>query len=156
MVSFQCRRALRCLDLQDRDLLRRELDRFRRQSGFLRRASSNRTGTLRKPIDLVLGGAAQKAFNLTEESDEVRNRYGRDSFGDKALLARRLVESGVTFVTMSDAWGHWDHHGDEVQWGGIAKGLTPMLPVLDRGITASDQRSGSARTAGDDSCDRHW
>ena len=42
----------------------------------------------------------------------------------------------MTFVTLSDAWGHWDHHGDEVRWGGIVKGLTPMLPVLDRGITA--------------------
>ena len=56
--------------------------------------------------------------------------------GQKALLARRLVEAGVTFVTLSDAWGHWDHHGDEVQWGGIVKGLTPMLSVLDRGLTA--------------------
>lgn len=56
--------------------------------------------------------------------------------GQKALLARRLVEAGVTFVTLSDAWGHWDRHGDEVQWGGIVKGLTPMLPVLDRGLTA--------------------
>lgn len=86
--------------------------------------------------NLVLGGAAQKAFDLGEEPEEVRNRYGRDSLGEKALLARRLVEAGVTFVTMSDAWGHWDHHGDEVQWGGIVKGLTPMLPVLDRGLTA--------------------
>ena len=121
--------------LQDRDQLRRELDLFRRRTDssvdFQRQDRYTQ-----EAFDLVLGGAAQKAFDLTSEPDSVRDRYGRDSFGDKALLARRLVDAGVTFITMSDAWGHWDHHGDEVQWGGIAKGLTPMLPVLDRGITA--------------------
>ncbi len=121
--------------LQDRDQLRRELDLFRRRADssvdFQRQDRYTQ-----EAFDLVLGGAAQNAFDLNSEPEHVRDRYGRDSFGDKALLARRLVESGVTFVTMSDAWGHWDHHGDEVQWGGIAKGLTPMLPVLDRGLTA--------------------
>jgi len=121
--------------LQDRDQLRRELDLFRRRTDssvdFQRQDRFTQ-----EAFNLVLGGAAQKAFDLTSEPDSVRDRYGRDSFGDKALLARRLVDAGVTFITMSDAWGHWDHHGDEVQWGGIAKGLTPMLPVLDRGLTA--------------------
>ncbi len=121
--------------LQDRDQLRRELDRFRKSLdtsiGYQQQDQYTQAA-----YDLVLGGAAQRAFDLTQEPDSVRNRYGRDSLGEKALLARRLVEAGVTFVTLSDAWGHWDHHGDEVQWGGIVKGLTPMLPVLDRGITA--------------------
>ena len=121
--------------LQDRDQLRRELDLFRRRTDssvdFQRQDRYTQ-----EAFNLVLGGTAQKAFDLTKEPDSVRDRYGRDSFGDKALLARRLVDAGVTFITMSDAWGHWDHHGDEVQWGGIAKGLTPMLPVFDRGLTA--------------------
>ncbi|MEJ7593829.1 MAG: DUF1501 domain-containing protein [Planctomycetaceae bacterium] len=121
--------------LQDRDQLRRELDMFRRRVdssvGF-----QQQDRYTQEAFNLVLGGAAQKAFDLSDEPEAVRNRYGRDSFGDKALLARRLVDAGVTFITMSDAWGHWDHHGDEVQWGGIVKGLTPMLPVLDRGLTA--------------------
>ncbi len=121
--------------LQDRDQLRRELDLFRRRVDSSVSFQQQDRYT-QEAFDLVLGGAAQKAFDLSDEPDEVRNRYGRDSFGDKALLARRLVDSGVTFVTMSDAWGHWDHHGDEVQWGGIARGMTPMLPVLDRGLTA--------------------
>lgn len=121
--------------LQDRDRLRRELDLFRHHldSSVSFQRQDRYT---QEAVELVLGGAARKAFDLSEESGEVRNRYGRDSFGDKALLARRLVDAGVTFITMSDAWGHWDHHGDEVQWGGIVKGLTPMLPVLDRGLTA--------------------
>ena len=121
--------------LQDRDQLRRELDLFRRRVDSSVSFQQQDRYT-QEAFDLVLGGAAQKAFDLSEEPDEVRNRYGRDSFGDKALLACRLVDAGVTFITMSDAWGHWDHHGDEVQWGGIVKGLTPMLPVLDRGLTA--------------------
>ena len=121
--------------LQDRDQLRRELDLFRRRVDSSVSFQQQDRYT-QEAFNLVLGGAAQKAFDLSGEPDAVRGRYGRDSFGDKALLARRLVDAGVTFVTMSDAWGHWDHHGDEVQWGGIVKGLTPMLPVLDRGLTA--------------------
>ena len=121
--------------LQQRDQLRQQLDALRQHVdtsvGF--RQQDRYT---QEAYDLVLGGAAQKAFDLSTEPEELRDRYGRDSLGEKALLARRLVESGVTFVTLSDAWGHWDHHGDEVRWGGIVKGLTPMLPVLDRGITA--------------------
>ena len=121
--------------LQNRDQLRRELDLFRRRVDSSVSFQQQDRYT-QEAFNLVLGGAAQKAFDLSAEPDEVRDRYGRDSFGDKALLARRLVDAGVTFVTLSDAWGHWDHHGDEVQWGGIVKGLTPMLPVLDRGLTA--------------------
>lgn len=121
--------------LQDRDHLRRQLDLYRGQLetsvGF-----QQQDRYTQEAYELVLGGTARKAFDLSQESDETRNRYGRDSLGEKALLARRLVEAGATFITLSDAWGHWDHHGDEVQWGGIVKGLTPMLPVLDRGVTA--------------------
>lgn len=121
--------------LQNRAGLQRELDRLKRQAetseGFLKQDRYTH-----EAFDLVVGGAAQQAFDLSKEPDSLRDRYGRDSLGEKALLARRLVEAGVTYVTLSDAWGHWDHHGDEVRWGGIAKGLTPMLPVLDRGLTA--------------------
>ncbi len=133
--KFSLPKGIEVARLQDRNTLRTELDRFRRSldtsPGF-----QQQDRYTQEAYDLVLGGAAQGAFDLSQESDAVRNRYGRDSLGEKALLARRLVEAGVTFVTLSDAWGHWDHHGDEVQWGGIVKGLTPMLPVLDRGLTA--------------------
>ncbi len=44
---------------------------------------------------------------------------------------RSLVEAGVTFVLVSGAWGYFDHHGDEVRWGGIVKGLKPLLPRID-------------------------
>jgi|LauGreDrversion4_2_1035121.scaffolds.fasta_scaffold16502_2 hypothetical protein len=132
---FSLPRGIEVPRLQDRDGLRRQLDRFRRQMDGSA-AFQQQDRYAHEAFELVLGGAAQQAFDLSHEPASVRDRYGRDSLGEKALLARRLVEAGVTFVTLSDAWGHWDHHGDEVRWGGIVKGLTPMLPVLDRGITA--------------------
>jgi uncharacterized protein (DUF1501 family) len=58
--------------------------------------------------DLVTSPEAQKAFDIHSEPDSVRERYGRTGFGQRALLARRLVEAGVPFVTLYD--GGWDHH----------------------------------------------
>jgi uncharacterized protein (DUF1501 family) len=86
--------------------------------------------------EVLMTGNAQRAFNLDAETPAMRDRYGRDSIGEKALLARRLVEAGSTFVTVSGAWGYFDHHGDEVKWGGIKKGLTPLLPSVDRTLHA--------------------
>ncbi len=86
--------------------------------------------------EVLMTGRAQRAFNLDEETPAMRDRYGRDSIGEKALLARRLIEAGSTFVTVSGAWGYFDHHGDNVKWGGIKKGLTPLLPVVDRTLHA--------------------
>lgn len=121
--------------LRDRDQLRKSLDRLKRQADASRNLSLQDRYT-QEAYNLVLGGAAQRAFDISNEPKSIRDRYGRDSMGEKALLARRLVEAGVTYVVMSDAWGHWDHHGDEVRWGGIVKGLKPMLPVVDRGVCA--------------------
>lgn len=57
---------------------------------------------------LVLSNDAQKAFDIGLEPEKVRAKYGRNSFGQRALLARRLVEAGVPFITLDD--GGWDHH----------------------------------------------
>jgi hypothetical protein len=59
--------------------------------------------TLMKSKDL-------KAFDLKEEDDAVRDRYGRNKFGQGCLLAKRLVENGVRFIEVDD--GGWDTHGD--------------------------------------------
>ena len=64
----------------------------------------------RQGFSLITSPAAQAAFDIHKEPDEVRSRYGRNSFGQRALLARRLVEAGVPFVTLND--GGWDHHAD--------------------------------------------
>src|SRR5262245_5052302 len=65
----------------------------------------------RQALEMVLSGKAQRAFRLDLEPDRVRDTYGRNSFGDRILLARRLVEAGVTFVTVSPIFGFFDNHG---------------------------------------------
>jgi hypothetical protein len=59
-------------------------------------------------IDLVGSSQAQQAFDIERESDKVREAYGRNDFAQRLLLARRLVEVGVSFVTVYT--GGWDHH----------------------------------------------
>lgn len=119
--------------LQDRQSLRREFDRL--QASLDRSETMTRTDRYsQQAFEFVLSGRAQKAFAIDEESPQLRDAYGRDSIGEKALLARRLVEAGVSFTVVSGAWGYFDHHGDEVRWGGIEKGLKPLLPRIDQVI----------------------
>ncbi|WP_020475287.1 DUF1501 domain-containing protein [Zavarzinella formosa] len=77
---------------------------------------------------MILSGEARKAFAIDEESEKLRDRYGRTTFGQSCLLARRLVESGVRFVTVN--YGGWDHHGK------IFEGLDRKLPEFDRGFSS--------------------
>jgi Protein of unknown function (DUF1501) len=63
-------------------------------------------------LDLMRSERAKKTFAIEDEPDAVRDRYGRTSTGQGALLARRLVEAGVRFVTVSRGVGAWDHHGN--------------------------------------------
>jgi hypothetical protein len=60
--------------------------------------------------DLISSPEAQRAFDIHSEPAEMRDAYGRNSFGQRALLARRLVEAGVPFITLYE--GGWDHHSD--------------------------------------------
>jgi hypothetical protein len=61
-------------------------------------------------VSLISSPAAQRAFEIHRESDTVREAYGRTAFGQRTLLARRLVEAGVPFVTLNN--GGWDHHSE--------------------------------------------
>ncbi len=72
---------------------------------------------------LVLSKDAQKAFDIHSEPAATRERYGRNGFGQRALLARRLVEAGVPFVTLYD--GGWDHHTD------LFNAYTKRMPAWD-------------------------
>jgi hypothetical protein len=126
-------RGLSVARLQDRDDLRRRFDLLRRELDS-KDAMAQMDGYTQQAYNMVLSGAARRAFRTDQEPDRLRDAYGRDSLGEKALLARRLVEAGVTFVLVSGAWGYFDHHGDEVVWGGIVKGLKPLLPRVDRVI----------------------
>ncbi|MFO0060711.1 MAG: DUF1501 domain-containing protein, partial [Planctomyces sp.] len=62
----------------------------------------------RQGFSLVTSVQAQQAFDIHQEPEAVRDRYGRNSFGQRCLLSRRLVEAGVPFVSVYD--GGWDHH----------------------------------------------
>lgn len=67
-----------------------------------------------RAVDLLTSPATKKAFALHEESPKLRDRYGRNTYGQSVLLARRLVEAGVRFVTVyySAGIGGWDTHKD--------------------------------------------
>jgi hypothetical protein len=119
----------------DRRDLQRQLDGFKRNVDGNSEIQAADEYT-HQAYDMLTSGRAQKAFNLEQETDKMRDFYGRDSIGEKALMARRLVESGVTFVLVSGAWGYFDHHGDDVRWGGIEKGLKPLMPRVDRTLNA--------------------
>jgi hypothetical protein len=123
-------RGVQVSQLQDRNDLRRQFDGLRAELDATENLMRLDHYT-QQALDMVLSSKAQKAFQMDEEPDRLRDAYGRDSLGEKALLARRLVEAGVTFVLVSGAWGYFDHHGDEVRWGGIVKGLKPLLPRVD-------------------------
>jgi hypothetical protein len=91
-------------------------------------------------LELLTGQRARDAFDLTNEPAPVRERYGNHLWCQQALLARRLVEAGAAFVTIDlsyhTASGTWDNHGDNIPpYGGISKGLRPLLPLFDHLIT---------------------
>ena len=79
-------------------------------------------------MQIISSTEAQTAFDIHQEPDSVRDAYGRDSFGQRALLARRLVGAGVPFVTLYH--GGWDHHTD------IFKSLDKKLPPFESSIAA--------------------
>jgi hypothetical protein len=102
--------------------------------GFRREA--DRTGLMdgldaftHKAFDMITSPAAQRAFAMNTEPEKSRERYGRSSMGQSMLLARRLVEAGVTFVTV-DAGG-WDTHGNNFEELKKRK-----LPQFDQGWSA--------------------
>ncbi len=95
-------------------------------------------------FDLMRSPLALKAFDVAQEPEKLRDRYGRTSMGQGALLARRLVESGVRFVTISRGDNAWDHHGNIFPT--LANDFLPELDkafatlledLSDRGMLAS-------------------
>ncbi len=82
-----------------------------------------------KAHGLITSPAAKRAFDIDQEPDRVRDAYGRNTLGQSMLLARRLIEAGVHFVTVTD--GGWDTHQNNF------KSLKDrLLPRLDRGYAA--------------------
>ncbi len=116
--------------LEDRRGLLESLDSYKR-------TMEDRTAALdahaQRAFSLLTSKDAAAAFDISSEPDKVRDRYGRHTFGQSALLARRLVEAGVTFVTVNCV--PWDHHGN----GGrmkTAEGAKLLIPPFDVAISA--------------------
>ena len=85
-------------------------------------------------LDLATSRKAKEAFDLSRETESTRERYGRNRVGQGMLMARRLVEAGVRFVTIQgyvDTGIYaWDHH-----WG-IFPHMDIQLPIYDRSYSA--------------------
>jgi hypothetical protein len=81
-----------------------------------------------RAYDLVSSAQARAAFDIQAEPETVRDAYGRNEAGQRMLLARRLVESGVRLVTLS--YGGWDMHQK------IRDGITKTLPPFDQAYAA--------------------
>ena len=85
----------------------------------------------RQAFEMVTGDAARRAFDVGREPQEVRKRYGMNSLGQNMLLARRLVESGVTFVSVRcNTLGSWDDHN------GVEARMKAKGPAYDQGVAA--------------------
>ena len=131
--------------LDDRMLLRSEFDLMRKQidqSGLMGAMDEFQT----KAVDLLTSEKARNAFDLTQEPDELRDRYGRHAWGQRALLSRRLVEAGCSFVTMvmekpyqsgvewlKQGTYNWDSHAVNCHIFDDAK---VRLPIYDQAVTA--------------------
>lgn len=113
--------------LQDRQGLAKYFDKMRRDvdtNGTL--AAMDRFD--REAYELVAGPAARKAFDIESEDPRLRDKYGRHTWGQSTLLARRLVEAGSTVVTVH--FGGWDHHWD------LKAGMERYLPLVDQAVFA--------------------
>jgi hypothetical protein len=113
---------------------RKEL--LRRMDSAVKRAEptiGNMDAAFQKAFDLVSSKAAKQAFDLSQEPPKLREKYGANQWGRAALLARRLVESGVTFVTVN-------HYEADIDWWddhySIEKNLLKRLPPYDRALAA--------------------
>lgn len=113
--------------LQNRRQLATQFDQLRRN--FDRSTTMTAIDQFdRQAFDMVTGSKARQAFDINSEDAATRDLYGRHSWGQSVLLARRLVEAGSTFVTCH--FGGWDHHWD------LEKGMDNYMPKVDQAVHA--------------------
>jgi uncharacterized protein (DUF1501 family) len=106
-----------------------EMDRYQKQVEERAQAVKARDSFYEKAHGLITSPAAKRAFDLEQEPDRMRDFYGRTTFGQSCLLARRLIEAGVHFVTVTS--GGWDTHQNNFR-----SLKERLLPPLDRGYSA--------------------
>ncbi len=133
--------------LENRRSLIRSLDRFQNEAeAKLAADSSTRASATstyyQKAFELVTSPQAKEAFDISKENPKLRDEYGRHSLGQSCLMARRLIEAGVRFVTIDH--GNWDTHSKNFE--SLANNLLPTLDaafatllrdLADRGLLES-------------------
>src|SRR5262249_51939085 len=113
-----------------RDLLSKQFERGR---------SSPTLGSHNEAYQRVRGiMASEKLFDIAQEPEKVRDRYGKTQFGEQVLIARRLIEAGVPFVRVGRAW--WDSHGQNFE---THKGIGPEPHTCMSPLVASPKDPGS-------------
>lgn len=115
--------------LDRRRMMRQALDDWQRDKETSSKASQTMDEFYHRAFSLVTSPDAKKAFNLKEEPAKLRDEYGRNTFGQSCLLARRMVEAGVRCISINN--GGWDTHTDN--FNALKNGL---LPPLDMGYSA--------------------
>ena len=111
--------------LDDRRTLLRQMDAFRREIDVTGAANAM-DAFQQQAVDVVLGRARQ-AFDMSQEAQAIKDRYG-PGLGQELLLARRLCEAGAGFVTLNN--GYWDFHD------GLIPGCEKLNPPLDQAVSA--------------------
>jgi Protein of unknown function (DUF1501) len=120
--------ALTVQRITDRRTLMQSLDRYRATAESQMKDIDEHQ---QAAFDLLTGNRVRDAFDVSREAESLRDKYGRHTFGQSALVARRLVEHGVSFVTVNCV--PWDHHGSPGQYK-TEEGAKLLIPPLDRAI----------------------
>lgn len=130
--------------LDDRLAMLKGMDQFKREvdkSGSMDAMDSFNA----QAMEMLMSEDVRQAFDLTQESDKVRDRYGRSAYGQRGLLARRLIEAGSRFVTMvwqspfagksipKTSTGNWDCHAVNCS---VFEDMKWRLPVYDQALSA--------------------
>lgn len=113
--------------LRTRSELRVALDRLRRDSDQ-KHSMDALDSFQQQAVQMIAGGEAAKGFDISAEPPAAVERYGDNPWGRYTLMARRLVEAGVTFVTVD--MPHWDHHSS------LVEGHAPNMRAMDRAVAA--------------------
>ena len=117
--------------LADRQSLLNQVDQFQAKVDRQMRFAQTHDAFNEQAFDLLTSNKAKQAFDIAQEPDLVRERYGRNRVGQGLLLARRLVESGVRFVTVKGYVRYgWDHHPE------VFPRLKTEVPPYDQGYAA--------------------
>jgi hypothetical protein len=113
--------------LEDRRSLAKHFDETRKHLDALPQAQTM-DRFAQEAYEFVAGPTARQAFDINQEDPRLRDRYGRNPWGQSTLLARRLVEAGSTFVTVQ--YSGWDHH-----WN-LQAGYENYLPKVDAAVAS--------------------